>query len=217
VPFPKWLYHPDGRSQIVAMRPDSPSSAASGSRSPQEAIDEKARRDKRDSDAFIAKVERGSERRPLTEEGRHGPRSANSSTPRAATSPRPAAATIPAVAREARLPGGHRCDCRRRDGRGCRDAHHHGRQGRPAQLHLHRACGRDASRARPSGTFDPPLEASAQNVAIVVSLPSLGAGNTNTTVNARGLVPVSHAKPHDSTRTDRRRHACRGDHLVRRR
>lgn len=35
--------------------------------------------------------------------------------------------------------------------------------------------------------FDPPLEASAQNVAIVVSLPSLGAGNTNTTVNARGL------------------------------
>lgn len=36
-------------------------------------------------------------------------------------------------------------------------------------------------------TFDPPLEASSQNVAIVVSLPSLGAGNTNTTVNARGL------------------------------
>jgi hypothetical protein len=36
-------------------------------------------------------------------------------------------------------------------------------------------------------TFDPPLEASAQNVAIVVSLPSLGAGNTNATVNARGL------------------------------
>jgi hypothetical protein len=40
---------------------------------------------------------------------------------------------------------------------------------------------------QPSRTFDPPLEASAQNVAIVVSLPSLGAGNTNTTVNARGL------------------------------
>lgn len=38
-----------------------------------------------------------------------------------------------------------------------------------------------------SRTFDPPLEASAQNVAIVVSLPSLGAGNTNATVNARGL------------------------------
>lgn len=36
-------------------------------------------------------------------------------------------------------------------------------------------------------TFDPPLEASAQNVAIVVSLPSLGAGNTNAAVNARGL------------------------------
>jgi hypothetical protein len=35
--------------------------------------------------------------------------------------------------------------------------------------------------------FDPPLEASALNTAIVVSLPTLGAGNTNTTVNARGL------------------------------
>lgn len=36
-------------------------------------------------------------------------------------------------------------------------------------------------------TFDPPLEASSNNVQIVVSLPSLGAGNTNATVNARGL------------------------------
>jgi hypothetical protein len=33
-----------------------PSSAASGFEKPQEAIDEKERRDKRDSDAFIAKV-----------------------------------------------------------------------------------------------------------------------------------------------------------------
>jgi hypothetical protein len=35
-------------------------------------------------------------------------------------------------------------------------------------------------------SFNPPLAASAPNVAIVVSFPSLGAGNTNTTVNAFG-------------------------------
>lgn len=34
--------------------------------------------------------------------------------------------------------------------------------------------------------FVPPLPASAANTAIVVSMPSLGAGNTNTTVNAQG-------------------------------
>lgn len=34
--------------------------------------------------------------------------------------------------------------------------------------------------------FDPPLPASAPNTAIVVSLPTLGAGNTNVTVNAQG-------------------------------
>lgn len=35
--------------------------------------------------------------------------------------------------------------------------------------------------------FDPPLEASSLNTAIVVSAPSLGAGNTNATLNAYGL------------------------------
>lgn len=36
--------------------------------------------------------------------------------------------------------------------------------------------------------FDPPLPASGPNVAIVVSLPSLGAGNTNACVNAEGFL-----------------------------
>jgi hypothetical protein len=56
VPFPKWLYHPDGRSQIVN---DEQAQTALGGEwlaSPQEAINEKAKRDKRDSDAFIAKA-----------------------------------------------------------------------------------------------------------------------------------------------------------------
>lgn len=35
-------------------------------------------------------------------------------------------------------------------------------------------------------SFNPPLPASAANVAIVVSVPSLGAGNTNATVSAQG-------------------------------
>jgi hypothetical protein len=35
--------------------------------------------------------------------------------------------------------------------------------------------------------FNPPLPASAQNTNIVVSCPSLGAGNTNNTVNAHGF------------------------------
>jgi hypothetical protein len=36
-------------------------------------------------------------------------------------------------------------------------------------------------------TFDPPLPASAVNTAIVVTLPSLGAGNTNAAVSASGF------------------------------
>lgn len=36
--------------------------------------------------------------------------------------------------------------------------------------------------------FDPPLPASGQNVAIVATLPSLGAGNTNAVTNARGVL-----------------------------
>ena len=37
-------------------------------------------------------------------------------------------------------------------------------------------------------SFDPPLPASAVNTAIVVSVPSLGAGNTNATLNAQGFL-----------------------------
>jgi hypothetical protein len=36
-------------------------------------------------------------------------------------------------------------------------------------------------------SFVPPLPASAANTAIVLSLPALGAGNTNTTVSAQGF------------------------------
>lgn len=36
--------------------------------------------------------------------------------------------------------------------------------------------------------FDPPIPASAPNTAISVSVPSLGAGNTNTAVNVEGFV-----------------------------
>jgi hypothetical protein len=35
--------------------------------------------------------------------------------------------------------------------------------------------------------FDPPIPASAQNTAIVVSVPAGGSGNTNTTVSAQGF------------------------------
>jgi hypothetical protein len=55
VPFPKWLYHPDGRSQIVNDEAGQTALGGEWLASPQEALDEKARRDKRDSDAFIAK------------------------------------------------------------------------------------------------------------------------------------------------------------------
>jgi hypothetical protein len=36
-------------------------------------------------------------------------------------------------------------------------------------------------------TFNPPLPASADNTAIVLTLPSLGAGNTNAAVNVWGF------------------------------
>lgn len=39
---------------------------------------------------------------------------------------------------------------------------------------------------RQSFNFDPPIQASAANVAIVVTIPALGAGNTLAQVNARG-------------------------------
>lgn len=54
-PFPKWLYHPDGRSQIVNGEIEQTALGGEWLASPQEALDEKARRDKRDSDAFITK------------------------------------------------------------------------------------------------------------------------------------------------------------------
>ena len=54
-PFPKWLYHPDGRSQLVAGELEETALGADWLPSPQAALDEKAKRDKRESDAFIAK------------------------------------------------------------------------------------------------------------------------------------------------------------------
>jgi hypothetical protein len=56
VPFPKWLYHPDGRSQVVNTELEQTALGGEWLASPQEALDEKAKRDKRDSDAFIAKA-----------------------------------------------------------------------------------------------------------------------------------------------------------------
>lgn len=53
--YPKWVYHPDGRSQLVNSELEQ-SGMGEWLKSPQEAIDEKAKRDKRDSDKFIAKV-----------------------------------------------------------------------------------------------------------------------------------------------------------------
>jgi hypothetical protein len=50
-------------------------------------------------------------------------------------------------------------------------------------------CNAGATTANPSlqVTFTPPLPASAANTAIVLTLPSLGAGNTNATVTAHGF------------------------------
>jgi hypothetical protein len=56
VPFPKWLYHPGGRSQIVDNEAGQTALGGEWLASPQEALDEKARRDKRDADKFIAKA-----------------------------------------------------------------------------------------------------------------------------------------------------------------
>jgi hypothetical protein len=56
VPFPKWLYHPDGRSQIVANEAEQTALGGEWLASPQEALDEKARRDERDSKKFVEKV-----------------------------------------------------------------------------------------------------------------------------------------------------------------
>jgi hypothetical protein len=56
VPFPKWLYHPDGRSQIVDNEAGQTALGGEWLASPQEALDEKARRDERDSKKFVEKV-----------------------------------------------------------------------------------------------------------------------------------------------------------------
>lgn len=52
--FPKSLYHPDGRSIVVNSRREQDASGGDWLESPQEAIDEKTKRDKRDSEKFIA-------------------------------------------------------------------------------------------------------------------------------------------------------------------
>lgn len=56
VPFPKALYHPDGRTAAVASESEQSALGGEWFEKPQEALDEKAKRDKRDSDAFIAKA-----------------------------------------------------------------------------------------------------------------------------------------------------------------
>jgi len=52
--FPKMLYHPDGSSLTVRSRKEQDAKGEEYFESPQEAIDEKAKRDKRDSEKFIA-------------------------------------------------------------------------------------------------------------------------------------------------------------------
>lgn len=54
--FPKHLYHPDGRSILVKSAAEQTAAGGEWLERPQEALDEAARRDKRDSDAFIAKA-----------------------------------------------------------------------------------------------------------------------------------------------------------------
>lgn len=54
--FPKWLYHPDGRSELVNTAAEQTKLGGEWLEKPQEAIDVREGRDKRDSDAFIAKT-----------------------------------------------------------------------------------------------------------------------------------------------------------------
>lgn len=54
--FPRHLYHPDGRSILVNSSAEQTAAGGDWLASPQEAIDEAARRDKRESDGFVAKV-----------------------------------------------------------------------------------------------------------------------------------------------------------------
>lgn len=54
--FPKCLYHPDGRSIEVASRAEQDAQGEEFFESPQKAIDEKVRRDTRESEKFVAAV-----------------------------------------------------------------------------------------------------------------------------------------------------------------
>jgi hypothetical protein len=56
VEYPKWLYHPDGRSALITNRTQQTELGGEWLESPTEAIAEKEKRDKRDSDKFIANV-----------------------------------------------------------------------------------------------------------------------------------------------------------------
>lgn len=56
VEYPKWLYHPDGRAALITNRTQQSELGGEWLESPTEAIAEKDKRDKRDSDKFIAKV-----------------------------------------------------------------------------------------------------------------------------------------------------------------
>lgn len=54
--FPKYLYHPDGRTQVVRTRTEQDATGGDWFERPQEAIDEKTKRDKRASEKFVADV-----------------------------------------------------------------------------------------------------------------------------------------------------------------
>lgn len=56
VEYPKWLYHPDGRSALITNRTQQSELGGEWFESITEANAEKDRRDKRSSDAFVAKV-----------------------------------------------------------------------------------------------------------------------------------------------------------------
>lgn len=54
--FPKHLYHPDGTTLVVNSRKEQDARGEEYFEDPQEALDEKDKRDRRDSDQFISQV-----------------------------------------------------------------------------------------------------------------------------------------------------------------
>jgi hypothetical protein len=56
IEYPKWLYHADGRAALINSRSQQTELGGEWFESPTEAINERAKRDKRDADAFVSKV-----------------------------------------------------------------------------------------------------------------------------------------------------------------